>query len=419
VAKRKILVSAYGCEPFRGSEAGVGWNWVLQMAKYNELYIITRLNDKEKIQNNIPDEHSHNLHFIYYDTCELLKKVKRREKGLYLYYWMWQIGIIPIVNKLIKEHKFNYTMHLTFGSIWMPTFLPFFNVPFIWGPMGGGDCVPKALIHTLPLKQIIIQSFRYAMIKTGCINPLVSIPSKKAVAILCRTENNVSVIPKKYQTKTYIIIETAMSDDVFSMEKDYDYTNKTTEIITSGRLIPIKNVLSAIEAVNNLKKKNIEFRFTVVGTGPDVGRINDAIIKYGLQNKISLVGELPRTETLNRIRKADIYIFPSLKEGGSWALMEAMAIGLPIICLNCTGMNIITDELCAIRVEPKSYDYIVDNFSKALEKLIFHKEIREKMGELARERIKDFFTWDKKGNQIEEILNKIDLQNSNGNIGEY
>ena len=49
-----ILVSAYGCEPFVGSEAGVGWNWVLQMAKNNRLHVITRENNREKIEINLP-----------------------------------------------------------------------------------------------------------------------------------------------------------------------------------------------------------------------------------------------------------------------------------------------------------------------------------------------------------------------------
>lgn len=39
---RKILISAYGCEPLKGSESGVGWNWILQMAKKNQLHIIDR-----------------------------------------------------------------------------------------------------------------------------------------------------------------------------------------------------------------------------------------------------------------------------------------------------------------------------------------------------------------------------------------
>ena len=102
-------------------------------------------------------------------------------------------------------------MHLTFGSLWMPTFLPFFDIPFIWGPIGGGDGVPKAYIKNFPLKQKIIQ--RYVLIGTSFMNPLVAVPSKKAVAILCRTENNVMAIPKKYRHKTHVVLETAMEKE--------------------------------------------------------------------------------------------------------------------------------------------------------------------------------------------------------------
>ena len=169
--KKRILISAYGCEPFRGSEAGVGWNWVLQMAKSNELHIITRKNDREKIEKNIPEKLKDNLNFYYYDTCKLLQKVKKKEKRLYIYYFFWQIGIIKIIKKLKKKIKFDYSMHLTFGSLWMPTFLPFFDIPFIWGPIGGGDGVPKAYIKNFPLKQKIIQRLRYVLIGTSFMNP--------------------------------------------------------------------------------------------------------------------------------------------------------------------------------------------------------------------------------------------------------
>ena len=123
---KKILVSAYGCEPFRGSEAGVGWNWILQMAQENKLYVIARANDQKKIETYLPKKIENNVTFFYYDTCDLLKKVKKKDKGLYLYYCFWQIGIIPLVRKIIKKYNTDYTMQLTFGSLLMPTFLPFF-----------------------------------------------------------------------------------------------------------------------------------------------------------------------------------------------------------------------------------------------------------------------------------------------------
>ncbi len=75
-----ILVSAYGCEPFVGSEAGVGWNWVLQMAKNNRLHVITRENNREKIEINLPVNLRKNIKFYYYDAPVYIRKLKRREK---------------------------------------------------------------------------------------------------------------------------------------------------------------------------------------------------------------------------------------------------------------------------------------------------------------------------------------------------
>ena len=119
-----ILVSAYGCEPFVGSEAGVGWNWVLQMAKNNRLHVITRENNREKIEINLPVNLRKNIKFYYYDAPAYIRKLKRREKGLYLYYTIWQFNIIKIIRKIIETNDIDYTMHLSFGSFWMPVFRP-------------------------------------------------------------------------------------------------------------------------------------------------------------------------------------------------------------------------------------------------------------------------------------------------------
>lgn len=404
---KKILVSAYGCEPYRGSEAGVGWNWVIQMAKKNQLYVITRLNDKEKIEENIPEGIKANIHFYYYDTNKLLMKIKKKEKRLYLYYLFWQIGIIKIIKKLKKEVKFDYSMHLTFGSFWMPTFLPFFNIPFIWGPMGGGDGVPKSYIKTFPLKQRVMQRLRYVLNYTSFINPLVVFPSRKAVAILCRTKNNVEVIPKKYRYKTDVILETAMEEEVFQIKKDYSKKNDKLELIITGRLIPLKNIKAVIDAMNIIKNK-VDANLTIIGKGPEKEKIVEKIKEYKLEEQVQVIKEMPRMELLKRLEKADIYLFPSLKEGGSWALMEGMVASLPVICLKWTGMEVITDDSSAIRIEPSSYGKTVNDIADAIMKLAFDSNLRKVMGESGRKRIKEVYNWETKGIFMEQLLEKLE-----------
>ena len=124
---RKILVSAYACEPYKGSEQAVGWNIVLELAKTNDVHVITRANNKIPIEKFLHDSNNLHLTFHYYDAPNLFLSIKNKEKGVYLYYIIWQIGIIMLAYKIVKRYGINYSYHLTFGSIWLPTFLFLLN----------------------------------------------------------------------------------------------------------------------------------------------------------------------------------------------------------------------------------------------------------------------------------------------------
>lgn len=403
-----ILVSAYGCEPFVGSEAGVGWNWVLQMSENNHLHVITRKNNKEKIEANLPEELKSKVDFYYYDTPEFIKKFKRREKGLYLYYAFWQIGIVSIIKEIIKNNKIDYTMHLTFGSFWMPTFLPSFDIPFIWGPLGGGDCVPKKFLKVLPLKQRIVQGFRYFLKGLSFLNPLIVYPSKKAKVILARTEDSAQTVPKKYRNKVKVILETAMSEDIFNIIPKARGNDKL-ELIYAGRLVPTKNVMSLVETMRNIPPK-YDIHLTIVGRGCEKKKLLDFVKKYQLDERVTFIDEIPRQQVLELLASSDVYLFPSLHEGGSWALMEAMALGLPVICLDCTGMHTITSDESAIRIPAKTPEYFVETMSKEICRLADDIEYRKEIGMNARERIWNNFRWCDKKMFMENLMMELDKE---------
>ena len=405
---RTILVSAYGCEPLKGSEPGVGWNWVLQMAKYNKLHVITRANNQEIIEAHLPLDLKSNIVFYYYDTSNFIKQFKNKAKGLYFYYFFWQIGIISLAKKIIKNNPIDYTMHLTFGSMWMPTFLPFLKPSFIWGPVGGGDCEPRSFLKLLAPKQRFMQSFRYVMNKTSFFNPYVFIPAIKAKTILCRTENSAEVIPKCFKSKVKVILETSMEGDIFKYKKR-DRKDGKIRFISTGRLLPSKNILSAIRSLKYLPE-DLDFEYYIIGHGTQKKDIETEIAAQKFSDKIKIIDEMPRSKVLEQLEIADIFLFPSLREGGSWALMEAMAVGLPVICLNWAGMAITTDDTCAIRLPVTNPDQMPKDMAEAIVKLARDPKLRKHMGENGRKRIQTVFNWDEKGKFMEDLLAELDKQ---------
>ena len=140
-----ILISAYGCEPDKGSEPGAGWNWAVEVAKRHKVTVLTRANNRCSIEKELQVNPRPNMSFIYYDLPESIKKYKKGQKGVQLYYALWQIGAYRYVKRLNQQHKFSMVFAVTFGTMWLPTLMYKLNVPFVWGPLGGGEGVPEVL----------------------------------------------------------------------------------------------------------------------------------------------------------------------------------------------------------------------------------------------------------------------------------
>jgi glycosyltransferase involved in cell wall biosynthesis len=411
----QILVSAYGCEPNKGSEQGVGWHWVLEMAKTEELWVVTRSNNKDAIESTIPASFAGRIHFIYYDLPKVVKRFKRNEKGLYLYYALWQWGAYKKAKQLSKEITFDYCMHLSFGSMWMPTFMYKLPIPFIWGPIGGGERVPCCYINTLPWASRIPQYARKILIRTAALNPLIALPAKKARAIIARTKESQAVFPKKYQEKIQVMLETGMASEILDKYKSTkpEKSSSCIELIYTGRLVGSKNVKMAILALASLKQTGQQLRLTIVGDGPLRASLTTLAKVHGVLDHISFAGTVTQQEAIHSLKQADIFLFPSLREGGSWSLIEAMAVGLPIVCLDTSGMHVITDEMCAIRILPTTPEENIRNMGEAILKLAKSADLRRDMGEHARKRIQEHFLWPNKGSFIVDLLNKLDLQKPN------
>src|SRR5205814_1654653 len=141
----KVLVSAYACEPGKGSEPAVGWNWVQALARRgSRIHVITRSNNREAIEN---DSGSRNpvLSFHDFDLPRWARAGKRWPGGIYVYYLFWQVGAYRLAKRLHAVERFDRVQHVTFASCRLPPFLGRSGIPFIFGPVGGGESMPAQL----------------------------------------------------------------------------------------------------------------------------------------------------------------------------------------------------------------------------------------------------------------------------------
>lgn len=408
---RRLLVSAYGCEPGKGSEQGVGWNWVLQLARLAELIVVTRANNRDAIEAALPEDLIGRIRFVYYDLPEHLRGFKRRERGLYLYYLLWQWGAYRAMQREIARQPVDYAMHLTFGSVWMPTFMHHLPVPFIWGPVGGGEAVPWSLIPMLPPKGRVMQYARYLLMASFALNPLVTGVTRKARVILARTGDTANMFTARYRTKVRLVLETAAADGWFdrvarSARRADD--DGPLQVIYTGRLIALKNLDMAVRAVAMARRRGADIRLTLVGDGPLQSALEGRASAEGIANAVTFAGRCTQDEVLDRIEQSDLYLFPSLREGGVWSLMEAMAVGLPSVCVNTSGMAVIADPNCARLIDVDTPTRMVDAFADALCELASNPDLRREMGSNARRRLEKEFRWEQKASFMETLFEDLE-----------
>ena len=228
-------------------------------------------------------------------------------------------------------------------------------------------------------------------------NPLVIKPIKKAKYIIARTDDTASFIPDKYKDKVLTCLETSIDlNEIVPKEYANGEKHDVVKFIYTGRIINIKGLELVFRAIAKSKYKD-KLELLLVGSGNQKAYLNELADRLKIRNSINFVGKLDRADLLRSLRDADVYILPSLKEGGTWALMEGMGAALPVICLDSSGMHVITDDTCAIRIPVDSVNKTIEKYRVAIDTLYEDADLRRRFGLNARKRIEEVFNWNQKG----------------------
>lgn len=401
----RILVMAYACEPGKGSEPGVGWNWSLQLSRFADVVVVTRSNNRDAIESMYPSGLGDNLRVVYYEAPEWVRCFKRGQKGLYPYYFAWQLGASRVARRLQAAEPFDCALQLTFGSIWLPVLIHRLPVKFVWGPIGGGEGVPSNLLCEMKGRTRLLQSFRQLLKRSVIWNPLIRGPLRRADLVLVRTRDTAAIIPDTYRQKCELMLETGISPEILEdLTPAPRAPSREPVALFTGRLIGFKNVEMLLHALRLALDRGARLNLRIVGDGPEAPRLHALARELDLADSVAFVGAVPYETVMDELRKADIYAFPSLREAGVWSLIEAMCAALPVVCVDTSGMQVIADSKSAILVSPISRNSIIEGFAKALEELSASPMRRTEVGSAARERMQNQFLWDRKGEALWDLM---------------
>jgi len=372
----KILLSAYACEPNKGSEPGVGWNWALALVRRgHEVWVITRANNQSSIDQalaSLGEPYTSKLHFLYYDLPSWATWWKKGRRGVHLYYLLWQWGAYQLAKKVHKGHVFDLVHHSTFVSVRQPSFMGNLRIPFIFGPVAGGESIPKQMRKELSWQNKLKELARDLANKLVQFDPMMLRTFSQASRIYVTSFESLSLIPNKYKHKTRVQLAIAIDETVTNEEVQHNQNNQIFRVLYIGHFIYLKGMHLGLAAFALFLNKYPNAQLTMVGHGAEGDSWKDLANQLGI-NQAQLIWQswLPQNELGTLYQSHDVFFFPSLRDSGGMVVLEAMANGLPVVCLKLGGPGVLVDSSCgeAIDVKGLSQQVVIMQLADALIRL--------------------------------------------------
>jgi glycosyltransferase involved in cell wall biosynthesis len=281
------------------------------------------------------------------------------------------------------------------------------QTPFIIGPVNGGIPFPAGFQETA--RQEFAQFNFLRAVGRGLIPGYVE-TYKKADKILAGSTYTLNMLKDLFaipDQRIDLFYENGMSEEFLSQtnipKKDVNQIN----LLFVGRLVPYKCADVVIESMGKLDQAmQSKIRLTIVGDGSERNNLENRVKDLNLAEIVSFAGWVDRSETLDYYRKADIFCFPSIREFGGAAVIEARACGLPCIVANNRGIGEYVNEETGFNIDPMSKEYLTQELTSKIKMLVEDDKLRESMSAKALARAKEF-EWENKARKIVDIYGKM------------
>lgn len=182
------------------------------------------------------------------------------------------------------------------------------------------------------------------------------------------------------------------------LQESYDVREKARRLIFIGRLEPNKGVLDLLPIFAALARERPDLELKILGDGPLRGDVESTVARLGLAGRVSCLGSVPAERVWHELREADLFVFPSHYESLGMVILEAQAVGVPVVASDVAGIREAAGE--AARLLP-----LADRgaWIATVRALLEDRAARARMSRAGRERARRF-TWSRAAAALEQYL---------------
>lgn len=402
----KVLVSAYTCSPYRGSEFAVGWGFISALAPYHELWVIT---EEEKCRKDIEQYLAEspgklpNVRFYYLRKRRNRKLRKFWPPSYYWYYREWHKQAFILAKELHSQFNFDLVHQLTMVGFREPGYLWRLGIPFVWGPVGGMGFFPWRFLGVVgaygAFYYLGYNFFNFFQMRY-LVRPRAAAQAAGDSGLILATKEHQERAAYYWGISGRQMAEVGLPRaprSVITERKE----GEPLRIIWTGLHIPRKALNLGLLALARLPE-GVAWELQILGEGPLTVKWKKMAERLGIGDNCRFLGWMEREKALDIMENGHLLLITSLRDLTSTVTVEALALGLPIVCLDHCGFADVVDEQCGLKVPVTKPSHVVGEIAGALERLAVDEPLRRKLalGALARA---SEFDWKKKAMVIDRV----------------
>jgi glycosyltransferase involved in cell wall biosynthesis len=418
----RVLVCAFAASPLRGSEASIGWNIPLHVARYHDVSVLTvdeAVGEplREEIDAWVRDKGpitGLTFHFVQrrWISRLLLRRYPNESLFLplfYLGYRVWQRAAFREAQRLHAEQPFDVVHHLSITGYREPGYVWKLDAPFVWGPIGGAANIPWSYFRGFTIAERAFYGLRNVV---NHLQKRLTIRSRRAAErashIWVIGDDERRMVSDIWARPCTQLIETAPATGTRARASPpYDGT-RPLRLAWSGSHIGRKALPIALRAIALLPDVLLEL--WICGRGRSTARWQILARRLRISHNLKWLGWMPHDRAVATLADADAFIFTGLQEGTPAVVPEALSLGLPVVCHDTCGMKFAVNDECGIKIPRISLERSIGGFAAAIRQLAENLTELERLSRGARLRAREL-NWDAKAVEISRIYERVRAAN--------
>ena len=403
----RIIIAADNASSRFGGEAFIPLNYFrLLRARKEDVRLVVHARNKSELTLRFPEDLDR-LYFVddtpmhkvlFWFGRFLPRRLADATTGLIIHL-STQLHQRRVVRELVKTHHVD-VVHVPIPvSPRTPSLMWGLGAAVVIGPLNGGMDYPEAFRRERSILSSL--AFTFGRWLANVVNVL--IPGKgRADVILVANRRTREALPRGITGRIVELVENGVDFSIWQQSSIQKEQCDLTKFIFVGRLIDWKALDVVLEAMRRLYS-HIPISLEIIGDGSMRTSWQALADRLGLSSVVKFSGWLSQEACALRLQQADVFVLPSLFECGGAVVLEAMAVGLPVIAAAWGGPTDYLDESSGILVKPESRESLIAGFASAMKTLAMSPDLRDRLGRAGYARARQHFDWEGKIDRIKSV----------------